>query len=84
MTSAKLPAISGQQLIKLLKRDGWQDGRQAKHGKTMTKRFGDRTRVTVIPTKGSSLPEGTLKAILGNKQTGIGKDGLVELIKKYG
>lgn len=84
MTHAKLPAVSGRQLIRLLKKDGWQEGRQATHGKSLTKRFGDRTRVTVVPTKRSSLPEGTLNAILGDKQTGIGKNGLLNLLKRFG
>jgi len=80
----KLPNISGKKLIKLLKKDDWKEGRFATHGKTMTKRIGDRTRVTFIPTKGSSLPKGTLQDILSEKQTGIGKQGLLELIAKFG
>jgi predicted RNA binding protein YcfA (HicA-like mRNA interferase family) len=84
LITAKLPALSGKQLIRLLKKDGWQKGRQATHGRTMTKHIGDKTRVTFIPAKGSSLPEGTLNAILGDKQTGIGKDGLLELLKRFG
>jgi hypothetical protein len=32
----------------------------------------------------ASLPDGTLSAILSEKQTGIGKDGLRRLIERYG
>ncbi len=79
-----LPAISGKQLIKLLKSDGWVKGRNARHGIALTKRYGDTTRVTVVPDKRASLPEGTLRAIIGPMQTQIGSKGLERLIKKFG
>lgn len=84
MTNSKLPAISGKKLINLLKKDGWQEGRRATHGLTLTKKFKDKIRITFIPMKGKSLPIGTLMAILSDKQTGLGKEGLLELIKKHG
>jgi len=80
---SKLPSLRGTDLIRLLKADGWQEGRYATHGMTLTKRFGERTRVTFIPPKRGSLPEGTLMAILSDKQTGLGKNGLLELIDKF-
>lgn len=80
--SSDLPAITGYQLIRLLEKSGWITGRKANHGRTMTKLIGDRTRVTFIPETKGSLPSGTLMAILGLKQTGIGKEGLVKLITK--
>ncbi len=80
----KVPAISGKDLIKLLQKDGWLQGRMATHGVSLTKAFGDRTRVTIIPDSSASLDEGTLQAILGPKQTRIGKAGLLDLINKYG
>jgi predicted RNA binding protein YcfA (HicA-like mRNA interferase family) len=79
-----LPAITGKQLIKLLVADGWVEGRKARHGIALTKKFGETTRVTVIPDKRASLPEGTLRAILGPKQTQLGSKGLDGLIRKYG
>jgi predicted RNA binding protein YcfA (HicA-like mRNA interferase family) len=79
-----IPALSGKQLIRLLQKDGWIVGRKTTHGITLTKFIIDRTRVTFIPNKSSSLPDGTLSAILGTKQTGIGKAGLLELLSKYG
>lgn len=80
----ELPAITGIQLIKLLRKDSWTPGRRAKHGICLTKKFGDITRVTFIPETRESLPEGTLSAILSSKQTGIGRAGLRKLIEKYG
>ncbi len=83
--SARPPAITGNQLIRLLVRDGWVPGRRTRHGIALSKRFPDgRTRVTVVPDKRSSLPDGTLADILGPKQTSIGREGLVALIQAYG
>jgi len=79
----KLPALSGKDLIKLLKKDNWQEGRQATHGITLIKRYTNKTRVTLIPNTNSSLPKGTLSAILGPKQTKIGKKGLLNILNKY-
>jgi len=77
-----VPAISGKQLIKLLKRDGWVEGRRTKHGIALTKPIGERTKVTIVPDTRASLPDGTLQAILGTKQTGIGKKGLLGLLNR--
>lgn len=83
--ASPLRAITGLQLIKLLIKDGWIVKRRTNHGVSLAKKVNNRTRVTVIPTKKSqSLPPGTLSAILGPKQTNIGKEGLRNLIKKYG
>ncbi len=54
------------------------------HGVALAKYFGDRTKVTVIPDTSASLDDGTLAAILGVKQTGIGKKGLLDLVNKFG
>lgn len=80
----KPPAISGKKLIKLLRKDGWIPKRYAQHGVALAKATSGRTRVTVIPNTRASLDEGTLAAILGPKQTGIGKKGLLHLINKFG
>lgn len=78
------PAISGKKLIRLLRKDDWIVKRQAEHGVALAKFFPDRTRVTVIPNTTVSLDDGTLGAILGPKQTGIGKRGLLALINEFG
>jgi predicted RNA binding protein YcfA (HicA-like mRNA interferase family) len=84
MVYTKIPAITGRQLIKLLKNDGWVSGREANHGRTLSKDLGDRKVVTFVPEKSSMLPDATLSQILGTKQTGLGKIGLLDLLNKYG
>ena len=76
------PAISGRQLINLLKRDGWAEGGRTRHGVALTKLVGGRTKIAIIPDTRASLPKGTLHDILGVKQTGIGKRGLLELLNR--
>jgi predicted RNA binding protein YcfA (HicA-like mRNA interferase family) len=80
----KLPRIRGKQLIKLAQKDGWVVKRRATHGVALSKKYSDRTRVTVIPDTRTELDEGTLSAIIGPKQMAIGKQGLWKLIEKYG
>ena len=81
MTNLK---ISGKDLIKLAVKDGWAIKHRATHGLSLVKKYPDKTRVTVIPDKKALLPDGTLAAILGPKQMGIGRKGLEALVKKYG
>ena len=78
-----LPAITGKQLIVLLKKDGWEEQRRTRHGVALSKEIEGRNLVTVVPDTKTSLPDGTLGAILSVKQTRIGKRGLRELIRKY-
>ena len=80
----KVPALTGEQLVSLLEKDGWKVGRRATHGLTLTKHVGDRTLVTVVPTSSDTIPSGTLSDVLGPLQTRIGKRGLLALINKYG
>jgi predicted RNA binding protein YcfA (HicA-like mRNA interferase family) len=79
-----LPAISGKQLIKVLTSAGWKVGLRTTHGVSLTKSVSDRTLVTAIPDTSEALPEGTLGAILGVKQTKLGKRGLLELVNAHG
>ncbi|HEC87934.1 MAG TPA: hypothetical protein ENI52_01300 [Thermoplasmata archaeon] len=80
----KIPAISGKKLIRLLKKDGWNRARNTSDGMCLKKKVGNRIRVTYIDNTSKSLPIGTLMAILSDKQTGLGKKGLLELINRYG
>lgn len=80
MTKQKFPALSGIKLIALLKSDGWVEHDHRTHGLALKKQIGQRTRVTIIPYTSASLPIGTLMAILGSKQTGLGKKGLLNLL----
>jgi len=77
------PAITGPELIKLLIKDGWAKDEQRTHGIALIKQLEDGSILsTIIPTKRKSLPAGTLAAILGPKQTCLGHDGLMRLLKK--
>jgi predicted RNA binding protein YcfA (HicA-like mRNA interferase family) len=78
--SGGLPAVNGPRLIGLLESDGWQIDGRSPHGITLKKMVGGEVRVTTIPTKSRSLPPGTLAAILGPMQTGLGRAGLLRLL----
>ena len=79
-----IPPVTGKQLIRLLKADGWEEREQrARHGVCLKKRFPDRTRITIVPDKQEPIPDGTLGAILGLKQTGLTKAGLRRLIRQH-
>jgi len=80
-----IPAISGNQLIALLQKDGWTLAGQRTHGVALKKADDSgRVRVALIKPTSKSLPEQTLGGILSVKQSGIGRKGLRELIEKYG
>ena len=81
--SESLPAVTGEDLIELLKFDGWEDHGKSTHGRTLKKKIDGRYIVTTVPTKKGSLPTGTLGAILSVKQTRLGKKGLLNIIKRY-
>lgn len=83
MTITKIPALSGNQLNRLLiKNGGWIEHGHRRHGVAKKKRVGNKTRVTIIPKTNDPLTPGTLSAILGPKQTGIGRKGLLALLRK--
>ena len=82
--SDELPAISGVQLMRLLEKDGWRRKRPATHGILFVKAASPHPRCTIIPNRTKPLPKGTLAAILAEKQTGIGRVGLLALIKTHG
>jgi predicted RNA binding protein YcfA (HicA-like mRNA interferase family) len=79
----KIPALNGFELIKILKKDGWIEHRQTTHGIALKKRIDDRTRITIVPKTRADLPTGTLMAILGEKQTGLGRSGLLQLLSRH-
>ncbi|MBI4188507.1 MAG: type II toxin-antitoxin system HicA family toxin [Chloroflexi bacterium] len=80
----QLPIITGKKLVKLLEKDGWVVHRRTRHGVALIKVISERTKVTIIPDSSARLDDGTLSAILGPKQTGIGKRGLLEIVNKWG
>lgn len=81
---SSLPAISGNELLKLYRKNNWAVAGRTRHGVAIRKLIGDRTRLGIIPTGNRSLPIGTLMAIIGPKQTGIGRAGFLAMIDKYG
>ena len=80
-----LPAITGRQLIRLLRLDGWHETGRTRHGIGLAKADAKgRVRITIVPDKRRPLTTGTLAAILGPKQTGLGRAGLAALIAAHG
>ena len=71
--------------MRLLKADGWIQGHRTTHGVAFTKidKQG-QCRTTIVPDKGRPLVPSTLHLILGLKQTCIGRQGLLELIERFG
>ena len=81
---ADTPALRGRQLLRLLLADGWEEVRDAPHGKWLKKHFPDGTRFTTVKDNRAVIPDKTLNQILSLKQTGLGKPGLRRLIDKHG
>ena len=82
--SGGLPAITGPELIKLLKKDGWKEDERRTHGVALKKAFPNGLiRSTVIATRNESLPKRTIGLILGPLQTNLGTAGLKNLLKMY-
>jgi predicted RNA binding protein YcfA (HicA-like mRNA interferase family) len=71
---AKLPVLSGKELIKILEREGFQIVRQK--GSHISLHKGEFR--TVVPLH-TDLSKGTLLGIL--KQSGLTKEKLIELLK---
>jgi len=83
--AASLPAITGQQLVRLFELDGWEPKRRTREGIFFFKRGADgRTRTTLITTKKTPLATGTLAHILGPLQSGVGRQGLEAMIERHG
>ena len=79
---AELPSLSSRELISLLRYDGWEEGRNTRHGVAFKKLVDGEIRSTIVPYNRKSLGKKTLHQILGSQQTGLGRQGLLELIEK--
>jgi predicted RNA binding protein YcfA (HicA-like mRNA interferase family) len=77
--SPKLPRIECQELIRALKRAGFEEQRQ-RGSHLHLHRAVDGRRVTVPVHKGRIVPPGTLRAIL--RDADISADELQKLLKK--
>jgi predicted RNA binding protein YcfA (HicA-like mRNA interferase family) len=73
----RLPSISGERLVRALKRAGFSVLRQKGSHVSLEKRVGDKVFRTVVPQH-TTLAKGTLSDIL--KQSGLTVDELVELL----
>ncbi len=73
----KLTSISGEDLIKILLREGFYKIRQKGSHVSLEKRTAEKSFKTVVPLH-KSLAKGTLNDIL--KQTGLSKEDLVKLL----
>jgi predicted RNA binding protein YcfA (HicA-like mRNA interferase family) len=74
---ARLPSISGERLVRALKRAGFEVLRQKGSHVSLEKHVGEKTLRTVVPQH-STLAKGTLSDIL--KQTEITVDQLLDLM----
>jgi predicted RNA binding protein YcfA (HicA-like mRNA interferase family) len=68
--SPKLPSVNSRQLIRALKRAGFQERRQ-RGSHLHLYRESDGKRVTVPVHKGRSIPTGTLRAILRDARVDV-------------
>lgn len=73
----KLPSISGERVIRALKRAGFVELRQKGSHVSLEKRVGEQVFKTVVPMH-SQLSKGTLSDIL--KQCGLKLDEFLELL----
>jgi len=72
----KLPSVSGERVVKALKRAGFIELRQKGSHVSLEKRGGDQVFKTVVPMH-SQLAKGTLSDIL--KQCGLKLEEFLEL-----
>lgn len=75
LSVAKLPVLSGDELIRLLKKAGFRVVRQKGSHVSLQR----ESHKTVVPLH-SELAKGTLLGIL--KQCGLGREELLDLIKR--
>ncbi|OFV81684.1 MAG: hypothetical protein A2Y78_14535 [Acidobacteria bacterium RBG_13_68_16] len=66
----KLPQVSGDELLRALKRLGFVEQRQ-RGSHVHLKRLSDNRRLTVPIHKGKTIPPGTLRAILRDGELSV-------------
>ena len=79
---AELPALSSRELISLLRYDGWEEVRNTRHGVAFKKFVEGEIKSTIVPYNRKSISKKTIYEILGRDQTGLGRQGLLDLIEK--
>jgi predicted RNA binding protein YcfA (HicA-like mRNA interferase family) len=75
----KLPALSSRELVKALRRAGFEDAPKRGKGShiALTKRTPGITRLVIVPDR-KVIPKGTLRAIL--EQAGISREEFLSLL----
>jgi predicted RNA binding protein YcfA (HicA-like mRNA interferase family) len=73
----KLPSVSGERVVKALKRAGFVQLRQKGSHVSLEKRIGEKTLKTVVPMH-SEVAKGTLADIL--KQCGLTLEEFLEVL----
>ncbi len=73
----RLPTVSGERLVRALKRNGFEVLRQKGSHVALEKRVGDKVYRTIVPQH-PTVAKGTLADIL--KQAGITIEQLLELL----
>ena len=80
----QLPAITGRQLVRLLKLDGWVEVRNAQHGVWLSKQTRSGQLFTTVKNTREAIPTRVLGQFLGPKQTGLTRAGLGRLVQRHG
>jgi predicted RNA binding protein YcfA (HicA-like mRNA interferase family) len=73
----KLPSVSGERVVRALKKAGFVELRQKGSHVSLEKRAGDKVFKTVVPMH-SELAKGTLSDIL--KQCGVTLEEFIDLV----
>lgn len=75
----KLPIVSGEQVIKLLQKEGFSVTRQKGSHISLHKKLEDGTTVLVVVPRKSEIKKGTLLSII--KQSGMNRDDFISKVK---
>jgi len=75
----KLPIVSGEQVIKLLQKEGFSVTRQKGSHISLHKKLEDGTTVLVVVPRKSEIKKGTLLSII--KQSRMNRDDFISKIK---
>ncbi len=75
----KLPIVSGEQVIKLLQKEGFSVTRQKGSHVSLHKKLEDDSIILVVVPRKSEIKKGTLLSII--KQARMGRDEFISKIK---
>jgi predicted RNA binding protein YcfA (HicA-like mRNA interferase family) len=77
----KLPVVSSRQIIRVLRKQGFEDAPKRGKGSHLAfvKCSSDKPRLVIVPDR-DNIPKGTLLAIL--EQAGISRDEFIRLLSE--